>query len=263
MYDYHIHSNFSPDSKSSMQSMAAAAVNKGVKEIVFTDHYDPDYAIPGWQDYFDFAGNMKEMEQTREHFKDKLNVLYGLEIGLQHGSTLLKCSNAAKSYDYDFIIGSFHCAEGKELSLGDFYSDRTANESALAFYEYNISTLKDYDDFDIVGHINVVDRYSDTLADFDYYKETFIELLKLIIEKGKGIEVNTSSFRYKMDIGTPTLEMLKLYKELGGEIITVGSDAHRPRSVGDYIPWAYKMLKDLGFKYITRYKKRKPYFEAI
>ncbi|HHX14238.1 MAG TPA: histidinol-phosphatase HisJ family protein [Clostridiales bacterium] len=264
MKDYHIHSHFSADSNAPMADMASAAESLGITEIAFTDHYDPDYAITGWPSTLDFAANVREMEETAAAFRGRLSIRKGIEIGLQHGATLDKCRAAARGQDYDFIIASFHCAEGMELSCGDFFRGRTANEAARAFYIYNLETLADYDDFDVIGHINGVDRYSPQLPTHDAYWDLFEELLRLIIDKGRGIEINTSSFRYKMgDHTTPTTDMLKLYRSLGGEIVTVGSDAHLPHSVGDHIDWGYDKLRELGFKYYTSFEQRKPIFHKL
>lgn len=261
MYDYHVHTDFSADGKAPMTKVAEAAVSAGISEIAITDHFDPDYPISEWPSTLDFESYHREMEKIAKRYKDKIKIIKGIEIGIQHGKTLEKCRQAAKAYDYDFIIGSFHCAEGFELSCGDFYENRSPEEAACAFYRYNLKCLEDFDDFDVLGHINVVDRYGPGIPEDASYMDEFSDVLRLLIEKGKGIEINTSSFRYGMGIRTtPTKEMLKLYKDLGGEIVTIGSDAHSPKDVAYALDWGCEMLKSAGFKYLTIYRNRFPEF---
>ncbi len=261
MYDYHVHSDFSADGKAPMAKVAEAAILAGLSEIAITDHFDPDYPVPGWPSTLDFDAYHKEMGEVADYYKNRIKITKGIEIGIQHGETLKKCREAAKAYEYDFILGSFHCAEGFELSCGDFYENRSPEEATRAFYRYNLKCLKDFDDFDVLGHINVVDRYGSSIPEDASYMDELSAVLKLLIDKGKGIEVNTSSFRYDMGARTtPTKEILKRYKDLGGEIITIGSDAHSPEDVAYAFDWGYEMLKSIGFKYLTIYRNRFPEF---
>ena len=261
MYDYHTHSSFSADSSTPISDMASAAVSLGLTAMAVTDHYDPDYPLPDWFVETDFVDYIKAIEAASYQYKGRLLIKKGIEIGIQHGSTMEKCRSAARDHDFDFVIGSFHCAEGLELSCGDFFKNRTPEEAISAFYRYNIECLSSFDDFDVLGHINVVDRYLPALPEPETQLDLISELLSLLIEKGKGIEINTSSFRYGMgDHTTPTEQILKQYKKLGGEIITIGSDAHKPNSVGLKFDWAEEKLKSLDFKYITTFDQRKPSF---
>lgn len=261
MYDYHSHSNISADGHAPMNEMVQAALNAGLLEIAITDHYDPDYADSNWPSDLDFPSYHTAMEETSDTFRGRIKVVKGIEIGLQHGETLQKCRNAAQSYDYDFIIGSFHCAEGIELSQGDFFDNRSVEEATTAFYEYCYQCLLEYEDFDVLGHLNIIDRYGPRIPTSSCYIDHVSEILTLLINKGKGIELNTSSFRYGMgNHTTPTEEILKRYYELGGEIITVGSDAHHPRHVASGLDWGYEKLRSLGYRYITTFDRRVPSF---
>lgn len=258
MYDYHTHSSFSDDCSTPMMDMIESAWRLGINEIAVTDHYDPDYAEQIIPFELDIPGYHKALNEAKEKYKDKIKVLKGIEIGIQHGDIMEKCRRTAKAFDYDFILGSFHCAEGFELYGNNFFKGRSAEDAYVAFYSYMLDCLKKYKDYDVLGHFNVIDRYTDRIPDSSGYKDLVEEILKLIISDGKGIEINTSSFRYGMgERTTPAKEILQRYKELGGEIITIGSDAHRPKDLGYYFEHAVEMIKDTGIKYLATYEQRK------
>ena len=111
--------------------------------------------------------------------------------------------------------------------------------------------------------MNLVARYSHDMADFKDYGDIVEEILKMIIYDGKGIELNTSSFRYKMSCTCPSEEILQMYRELGGEILTMGSDAHTPDKLTDHFDYAAEYLQSLGFKYLASFNKRKPSFVLL
>lgn len=261
MYDYHTHSTYSTDGNASIEAMIQGALKAGLKEIAITDHFDPDYPSPYWGAEFnevDYFNDLLELE--KKYHKEKI-LIKGLEVGIQHGATLEKCRKLVNSYDFDFIIGSFHCAEGYELAGREFYQNRSVLDSAKAFYKYAYDNLRDYKDYDVLGHMNVIDRYSPFVPPYDELWEIIEETLKMIIEDGKGLEINTSSFRYGMgELTTPSHEILILYKNLGGEIITAGSDAHRVNNIGDGLNWAYEKMKSVGFKYFTTFRRRQANF---
>lgn len=265
MYDYHTHSYYSDDGHAPISDMVEAAIDKGLKQIAVTDHYDPDYCAAGWSSSdLDFDSYFEELTKATEKYKDKIKVIKGLEIGIQHGQTIEKCKKASLSHDYDFILGSFHCAEGFELSCGGFFDNRTLESAAQAFYQYTYECIQSFGDFDVLGHINVIDRYAPAIPESGCYINAVSEILSLLISNGKGIELNTSSIRYGLgEHTTPTAEILKLYRSLGGEIITTGSDAHNPKHVGYRLDWAYEKLKSAGFRYITTFSRRKPEFIKI
>ena len=263
MFDYHNHTSFSHDSDARIDNMIEAAIKKGLKQIAITDHYDPEYANPAVNTYIDLNQNFKELERVEEKYKKKITVIKGIELGLQH-HVIEYLNSAAVMNHYDFILGSFHCAEGKDLYGSAYYANRMASEVYRGFYGYCIKVLKKFDNFDVMGHVNIIERYSACVPAFESYGDLIEGIFKLIIEKGKGIELNTSSIRYGMGQNyTPSTIMLRLYKEMGGEIITIGSDAHRPKDVGSDIQFAAELLKSLGFKYRTLFKERKPEFVPL
>lgn len=261
MYDYHTHSSYSDDSNTLMKDMIEAACGIGIKEIAITDHYDPDYPDKDFPFDLAFAEYHHALEEAKYTFKDRIKVIKGIEIGIQHGETLKKCMKEALGYDYDFILGSFHCAQGFDLYGTKYFQDRSIEDSYFAFYTYMYDCLKIYKDYDVLSHFNIIDRYSDRIPSPSLYMDIIESILKMIIDDGKGIEINTSSFRYSMgDLTTPSQGILQLYKDLGGEIITMGSDAHKVKDIGYKLDFAQHMIKSVGLKYLTTYDQRIPNF---
>ncbi|HHU17599.1 MAG: histidinol-phosphatase HisJ family protein [Anaerovoracaceae bacterium] len=263
MYDYHTHSSFSDDSHTPMNEMIETAINLGFKEIAITDHYDPDYPDQEYPFEIDFLGYHKSLNEAKETYKGRIKVVKGIEMGIQHGKTLEKCITAAKSYDYDFILGSFHCAEGMDLNSKAFFEGRSIEDSYIAFYTYMLNCLKSYKEYDILGHINVIDRYAERITSPSVYMDLVDEILKIIIYDGKGIEINTSSYRFGLEDTTPSKKILQRYIELGGEIVTIGSDAHIPRSLGYCLDRGIDMIKSAGIRYLATFDQRKAHFVPI
>jgi histidinol-phosphatase (PHP family) len=263
MYDMHSHSNHSDDSSTPMLLMVQSAIDKGLQGIAVTDHYDPDYPTPEFDFLPDFNKYQKEMESLERKFSKDIQVIRGLEIGIQHGDTLKKCKDAASSYPYDFLIGSFHCALGKDLYV-DYFDQLPLEESYHQFYQYMANCLIEYDDFDVLGHLNIIDRYAPEIPPENLFFDEIQSILRLLRERGQGIEINTSSFRYNLgETTTPTRKILETYRSIGGEILTIGSDAHSPRHVGYRLDWAKEFAKSCGFRYLAHYKNRKPIMEPI
>ena len=257
MYDYHSHTDFSDDSSSTMDEMIQGAIQKGIKELAITDHYDPDYPDPNYPFEVDFVQYHSALLAAEQNYAPKIKIVKGLEIGIQDGPTLAKCKAAATNFQYDFLIGSFHSFNGADLYTTN-YSEMEQDQILPSFYAYVYRCLKEFSDFDVLGHLNVIDRYLN--LERDYTQSLFIieEILKLIIEKGKGIEINTSSYRYGLNGRThPTKEILQLYKDLGGEILTIGSDAHRPSDLLFHFEEGVAFAERHGFKYFSTFENRK------
>jgi histidinol-phosphatase (PHP family) len=240
------------------------ACKNGLKEMAITDHYDPDFINREFPFELDIEGYHKALNEAKEKYKNRIKIIRGVEIGIQHGGTIEKCRAAANSFDYDFILGSFHFAESLELHNGRFMEGHSAEDSYIAYYSYLRDCLSQYKDYDILGHINYIDRYTERLPDPAIYRDLVEDIFRNIIADGIGIEINTSSFRYGMgERTTPTKGMLQLYKDLGGEIITIGSDAHRTNDLGCRFRDAVEMIKTAGIKYLTTFEQRKPNFISL
>lgn len=261
MYDYHTHTSFSDDCESPMKSMIEQACKLNIKELAITDHFDPDYPDKNFPFIINFEKYHQALLEAEETYKNKIRIVKGLEIGLQVGAPLKKGDTAAKAFAYDFILGSFHCADGHDLYGGEFFQDKTPLQAYLTFYEEVYNCLCTYQEYDILGHINIIDRYAPEIPLSSTYDDLVDIILRRIIDDGKGLEFNTSSFRYQMgDRTIPTNKILQRYRDLGGEIITMGSDAHQPDQIAYAFPFAKEVLQATGFRYFTTFDQRKPDF---
>lgn len=268
--DFHTHSSHSGDSTASMEAMIASALQKGLTHLCFTEHNDFNYPIsedcPEGMFDLNVDAYLYELLQLREKYKEKLQLLFGIELGLMP-EVFRQNAVLAKSYEYDFIIGSTHICHGKDPYYPPYFQGRSDRE---AFEEYFVSILeniKKFQNFDVLGHIDYVVRYSpDKDANYSCsdYTDLIDTILRTLIENEKGIEINTSAYaRGILQDVHPCFDILKRYKELGGEIITIGSDAHHPENIASGFPYAEEVLKKAGFNYYTLFEKRIATFRKL
>lgn len=211
---------------------------------------DPDYTI--------YHNKIKQLSKTLS-----MPLLMGVEMGYQP-HVLDRIDNLITSHPFDFVILSIHYADGLDFYNGDFFKNRTQYESYRRYYEVALDAVTSYDNYDVFGHLDYIIRYGDPKAyKYDDYKDTIDEILKVIISKNKGLDLNTSGYRYNLNCVHPSKEILARYKELGGTIITLGSDAHRKEDLQANFTDAINILKELGFTHVTHFKNRKPEFVEI
>ncbi len=263
--DYHTHSNFSSDSDTPMEKNIEKAISLGLKEIAITDHIDFDYPDINYPFMFDYKEYAQKINSLRQKYENKIKIILGVEIGMQpHVYDEIK--NLVNTNKYDFIIGSTHCVEKFDLCCDDFFKNKTKQEAYGKYFEEILFNVKNCPVFSVYGHLDFIDRYGtyeDKTMNYKDFKPITDEILKELISKGKGIEINTSGLRYGLGHTHPEIHIVKRFKELGGEIITVGSDAHSPNHITDNFKLAYEMLKDSGFNYITTFENLKPKFIKI
>ncbi|MFD2639786.1 histidinol-phosphatase HisJ family protein [Piscibacillus salipiscarius] len=261
MHDFHMHSTFSADCDAPMEKMADAAVRKGLTSICFTDHIDYDYPDPSIVFDVNLDEYAKAHKAVHDQFSGKLDIRKGIELGIQ--PHLVKPYNElTKEQNFDFIILSMHSTDGKDLHSGNLFKDCTLHEAYDKYYTELLDCVKQFEAFSILGHLDLVTRYKFEDG-VHHFHDVIEEIFRTIIPRGQGIEINTSGYKYNMNRLLPSRDILELYKQMGGEIITVGSDAHRPERVGDRIDEAYDLLKDIGFNYVTTFKERKPEFHKL
>ena len=261
MYDFHIHSDFSIDSKYSMEDMVTEAINKNMKSICFTDHVEFEVTEKKLDLAFNTKDYFRKINQVKYKYMNKIEILCGVELGMK--PHLYKKYNEFISQNpFDFVLMSMHSIEGKDMYLDNYLKDIKPIEGLVKYYESLYECVLNYNNYDVLGHIDVVDRYfpeNTQLPPPKEYMYLIEDILKLVIKNGKGIELNTSGMRYHLKYFHPKTELLKLYKSLGGEIITMGSDAHEPAFLNYKYKEGEKLLKELGFKYIFLFKERKKF----
>lgn len=262
-YDYHMHSSFSNDSKTDMEDMIKKSINLGLKEICFTDHVDYDLdADDDWG--IDYNKYFDKIKFFQNKYSDKISIKQGIEFGLQE-QIIDKCSKEANMYPFDFIICSMHAINRSDLYFGNFFKDKTQHEAYEIYFTKLYSIIKNYKDYSVLGHLDLVKRYGnyDKLLDDKLFSDIIEAILKQAIHDGKGIEINTSCYRYNLPDLTPSRYILNMYKDLGGEIITTGSDSHNPSQIAHQFDYIYSYLKDIGFEYVCKFNKMKPEFIKI
>lgn len=258
--DYHIHTNYSEDSSVDMEDYILYAIKSGYKEICFTDHID--YGAP-FCFCCDCVNYSKDIFYFQEKYKDKINIKFGMEFGAQaHHKDYFQ--NIFNKYPFDFIILSFHLIDDKDLWDGSFQKNKPQAQFNREYYEEIYKTINVYNDYSVLGHLDLIRRY-DSFGEypFKYSKDILEMILRQVISQNKGIELNTSSFRYKLKDLMPSVDILKFYKELGGQIITIGSDAHHISHFGYKIKEMREFLKTLGYKYFATFDKMEPKFHIL
>lgn len=264
MFDYHMHTQFSPDSSLSMRDAIEQSIIAGTKEICITDHLDFDYDGKGHDIAFNYSLYSNTINNYIESYKDKIIIKKGVEVGLQP-HILDQCEDFVTSNQFDFVIGSIHSVEKHDLYSGNFFDSKSQKQAYLKYFEELLYVVDNYEHYNVFGHLDMIKRYGsfDILLPLEDYKEITMTILKRLIEKGKGIELNTSGVRYKLGDYHPSTDIIKLYHEMGGEIITIGSDAHVKNHVGYELQNALSHLKNIGFNYITTFDKMQPKFIPI
>lgn len=257
--DAHIHTTISHDGKSSAMEYIAAAPGKNVDEITLTEHYDDYEGIETKLRTLDVAAYAAEYERIRGMTDFPVN--FGIEIGLRP-ECAERTKQMAESYPFDFIIGSSHITAGKDMAYdSSFFRGRTRKEAYMVYFHEVLENIKTYDIFDVYGHLDYVVRYGgypQKKLDYAEFSDILDEIFRALIRRDKGIEINTSGIRYGLGTFCPNRELLKRYLELGGKIITLGSDAHRADDLAADFGDAVELLKGLGVKELAVFRKRQP-----
>ncbi|MCM1123870.1 MAG: histidinol-phosphatase HisJ family protein, partial [Eubacterium sp.] len=187
----------------------------------------------------------------------------GLEFGVEM-HTIPQYEALFRRYPFDFIILSLHQIDDKELWTQDFQRGKSQQEYNERYYEEMLDIVRAYHDYSVLGHLDLITRYDENgVYPFEKVKPVIAEILKTVIEDGKGIELNTSYHRYGLKDTTPSVDILRLYQELGGEIITIGSDSHTQGHLGAYIDEAKRILESQGFRYICTFDGMKPTYHRL
>ncbi|MBR6217533.1 MAG: histidinol-phosphatase HisJ family protein [Eubacterium sp.] len=277
--DYHLHTEFSGDCETPVTELIKTAANMGLSSVCITDHNDLDF--PDTPDNVDFDLDIEtyisSLTLLRERLKNdaayraSLGIkAFDLRIGLEQGvmpSTCDRLEDYSKKHPgLDFIICSSHVVDDMDPYYPEYFEGKNEKDAYRHYFETILYNVEHFNDYNVYGHIDYILRYGPTKADNFKVKE-YLEILepafKKMIYNGKGIEINTGSLYRELDFMHPHDDILRLYKELGGEIITVGSDAHDLAHIGYGFKDAEKRLLNFGFRYYCTFRNMKPDFIPI
>ena len=262
MFDFHLHSKISFDSTAEPLEIIKAAEKAGLKEICFTDHYDYNSDPKQSHDLF----TVEEYAQAYDGVSsDSVLIRRGVEFGLTDWNRA-ELDSLLLARRFDFVIGSVHYVDGFDpYHEGYWEGGRTAEQGFLAYLQHSLECVKVHDGFDVLGHLNYVckSQHNPTHKPLYYgdYADICDEIMKILVQKGKGMEINTSGVDRCGDF-LPSAAFLKRFKELGGELVTLGSDAHDGTRVGQYATEALQILKDI-FGYVCTFEDRKPIYHKL
>jgi len=252
------------DGRNTMEEMVLGAIKKEMDEICFTDHVDFEHENAMSENIKDAVGYINHIKKMQQKYGDKINIKIGAEIGLQ-AERLKECKAYAQKGEFDFILGSFHVMDMLDIHSGVYGKGKTGSKAITRYLEGIYECARMDFSYSVIGHYDYIKRYVSHNGEavfrenYDLIKDTF----EYLIENGKGIEINTSGTRYGLENEQPSWDILELYHSLGGEIITTGSDAHKVADLGHNFDYVTQRLKDIGFKYITKFEKMKPVFIKI
>lgn len=259
LIDYHLHSTFSSDSEASLEAICQQAIQLGLAEIAITDHTDLPYPAqsPGYPP-IDMDSYFTALSRLQSQYAGRLTIRKGLEIGLEPHNWD-RYHQLINAYPFDFIIASLHAVDGMEPHLGFYYEGKTKEDAYRMYYEHIAAYLEEFDNFDVLGHLDYVKRYmpypyepGEHLLAADVIDKILLKLIAM----GKGLEINTSGYRHISHASMPHLDIIARYHALGGRRITIGSDSHWPQHVGTMVSETLTKLQEMGIETISTFADR-------
>ncbi|MBC2579048.1 histidinol phosphate phosphatase [Clostridium sp. DJ247] len=256
MFDTHLHTKVSTDSKMEIEDAIKASEAKNIS-LIITEHMDLNYPQ---KDMFCFDEKLY-FDKYLKYRTDKL--LLGIEIGMK-ADCINESRNIAVNSPFDFVIGSIHLVNNMDIYYTEFYEGKTKKEAYEEYFKCMLDCVEQYDFIDSMGHIDYIARYG-KYPDPEIYYEDFSdyidEILKSLIEKDKCIELNTRRLDDKTVVEN-LINIYKRYRELGGKDVTIGSDAHGVAAIGSNFDLAREIIDRCNLKAVY-FKERKKEYEKI
>ena len=261
MFDLHMHTRVSFDGHASGLDMTRAAQAAGLKEICFTDHLD-----------YDPLGKMGIMAFDTDAYNaeyDRLEVP-GLIIrrGMEFGMTVdnrAQFKTDLQRRPFDFVLGSIHFVDDFDVYYEDYWNGKTVFQAERRYLEETLNCVRLHEDFDVLAHLTYIAKThchpAPRIVPYGEHREIIDEILKALVAKGKGMELNTSGMD-RCGGFLPTRDIFLRFHELGGQIVTVGSDAHNTNRVGQYAFDACEIFREI-FGYVCTFENRKPVFHKL
>ena len=261
MFDFHMHTRGSFDGHDTGLAMAMAAKNAGLKEICFTDHLD--YDPLGKMGVLAFDTDVYNAEYDPLEVPG-LIIRRGMEFGMTDDNRE-QFKLDLQRRPFDFVLGSVHFVDDFDVYYEDYWNGKTVLEAERRYLEETLNCVRLHDDFDVLAHLTYIAKThahpAPRVVSYAQHREVIDAILKVVADKGKGLEMNTSGVD-RCGGFLPTQDMFLRFRELGGEIVTVGSDAHRTNRVGQYCDDACRILGDI-FGHVCTFENRKPIFHKL
>ena len=266
--DYHIHSDHSFDCYLPMEDTVKEAIKTGLEEICFTDHVDygrkidrkgnesAEWLIEHKRELnVDYEKYFTEIETLQKKYAGQIVIRKGLELGVQVPYIPLY-EEIVKRYPMDFILLSIHCIDNVPIYKRSSFEGTDHVEMHRKYYETMLECVRRFKDYSVLAHLDNINRYDPRKAvPFDAVRDLVGKILDEAIRDGKGIEVNSARERYGLTDLTPQREILKMYRDKGGKILSIGSDTHKLEHLALEIDYTKEELKKLGFDSICTWNK--------
>lgn len=261
MFDFHMHTIVSFDGQGTPEEMVSAAVKRGLKEICFTDHLDYEINVTEQTMVFD----TQVYNAAYDHLEAPgLKIRKGVELGLKEYNQAQVKQDLQRRH-FDFALGSVHFVDEIDVYFAEFWQGKTVRQAEKRFLEQTLACVEAHDDYDVLAHLTFLSKArahpDPCLIRYEENREILDEILRILVRKEKGLEMNTSGVD-KCGGFLPTADYFLRFKALGGKIVTVGSDAHGADRVGQYTEEACAVLKDI-FGYVCTFEDRKPIFHKL
>ena len=261
LWNNHMHCEFSGDSDTPMEDMITSSIKAGMYGITLTDHLDLDYYSSPHRFDLDIDSYRKHYDSLTDSsmYNKEFEVLWGIELGLQP-HLAKKHEEIISTYNFDFVIGSTHQVDKIDPYFPEYFEKFGVKGGVRRFFEVTAENIEAYKNFDSYGHLDYIIRYSDEAKKLPYeeYSDIINEILALLIDREKALEINTGAFKFGLKEPNPCIATIKKYKEMGGKLITLGSDAHKTEQIGVGYDKISGILKECGFNSYFTYKNRKP-----
>lgn len=268
--DQHCHTTISSDGISTMEEMIKEAIKKGFKFITFTEHFDSYmYVKQTKATCSDLKKYAAEAERCRKKYP-MIRIHFGIEVGMRPEPEVVDVMlNELKYYEFDFVIGSIHITDGIDIAYDNsFFDGRTRDEAYGRYLDVMLKCIELWHDhIDVLGHMDYVTRYGEGYKGGKFDSFTLIskcnDVLRALVKYGIGLEINTSGYVKGFNRTNPDFEIIKRFHDMGGKIITIGSDAHVMTNLGSHFADAIELAQKAGFKNVAVFKNREPEFYAL
>ena len=259
--DLHSHTDFSGDCQTTAEDMLAKAKEIGLKYYAITDHHDLDFPKYDISFTVDIQSYTAALQSLKAENSNDFKLLAGIEFGLQPhlNDELLAIDNTEF---FDIIIGSCHLADGQDPYQKVFFEGKSRDEAYRQYFEATLKSVQALDGFDVLGHLDYAIRYwpgaGPRQYDYSLFADVLDAILETLIRKEIALEVNSAGYPYKLNQPHPSYEVLTRYHELGGRLLTIGSDAHITKNIASHFDIIEERLKAIGFEAYTVFINRKP-----